>query len=113
MPHDGPFESTQGQGSTSTSNIPIPLPLVDHYAPLIGPHALAVYLYLARIANDEGWSFPSLQSIATATGMSRKTALKSTRILEEHRLIDVYMRNEDDGGRLSNLYVLRTVEGER
>ena len=69
--------------------------LRDGWAALVGPHAIAVYVALALHADaDTRVCWPSYQTLADLTGMSRYQAIRCVRLLERHRFIRVARRRK-------------------
>ncbi|MEZ5671905.1 MAG: helix-turn-helix domain-containing protein [Thiotrichaceae bacterium] len=71
----------------------------------IGAVGIAIYQALASRA-WEGQCFPSYQTIAEDTGVSRPTAIKYIKILQDAGLIEVQPRHNRRGDPTSNLYTL-------
>lgn len=71
----------------------------------IGAVGIAIYQSLASRAWD-GQCFPSYQTIADDTGVSRPTAIKYIKILQQAGLIEVQPRHNRRGDPSSNLYTL-------
>jgi len=87
--------------------------VIDVFGPVVGPNAIAVYLVLARHANnDTRKAWPSFATIAKMAGMSRPTAIKAVGRLVEAGLIAVEKRSSGYGDWDSNAYVLLAVEAE-
>ena len=88
--------------------------VVDDFAPVMGRYsfgatALAVYAVLARRADREGDSWPSLGLIADESGASQRTVHKALRLLEVLGLVEVTLCYEQGSNRqTSNLYTLLT-----
>ena len=75
----------------------------------ISEHAKIVYLYLCRCADDESQAFPSYSTIAKRCSISRRTALRAVRELQDVGLLEVKNRQMLKNGKLlytSNLYIL-------
>jgi hypothetical protein len=89
--------------------------IVDDFAPVMarysaGVAALSVYIALARHADRQGESWPSLTTIATEVGVSSRTVQRAIRLLEVLGLIDVTSCYEEGSHRqTSNLYTLLTL----
>lgn len=56
-------------------------------AAAVGPHALAVYVYLCRKANQSGVTWPSQATMAKNAGISKRMVDKCIQTLEAHKLI--------------------------
>lgn len=70
--------------------------------------AVRVYIELARYADgDTGEAFPSVDTIGAGAGYSRTTVKQAIKALVRIGAVTVHERVADDGGRSSNLYVLR------
>ena len=88
--------------------------IVDDFAPVMGRYtfgaaALAVYAVLARRADREGHSWPSLALIAAEAGSCPRTVHKALRLLELLGLIEIAACYETVSQRqTSNLYTLLT-----
>ena len=61
--------------------------VIQDYASKIGSTAIAVYNFLAAMANNKQSCFPSQKYIAEKIGYSRSTVNRSIQLLEEHSLI--------------------------
>jgi len=74
------------------------------------PTEKAVYYTISSYAH---WTtkeaFPSVDTIARDTGVSRQTAHRAIRKLKEHGLIDVKNRYYEGGGQKSNKFTLLDV----
>lgn len=71
------------------------------------PQQIAAYCYLARCANQGSKAFPSYNTIANKTGMSRSTAIRVVAELEELKLIRKIIRKSDNRTEnYSNVYVV-------
>lgn len=64
---------------------------------------LLVYIYLCRCGNHGGKAFPSYQTIADKTGMSKRQAMKSVSNLMQNNYISKKPRSTTKG-KQSNLY---------
>jgi hypothetical protein len=88
--------------------------VIDEFAPVMGRYpfgavALAVYAVLARRADRERDSWPSLGLIAEASGSGERTVQKALRLLELLGLIEISTCYEQESQRqTSNLYTLLT-----
>jgi DNA-binding MarR family transcriptional regulator len=81
--------------------------ILTEFGPRIGPHALAIYLALARFAdNTTRTCYPSVPTVARLTGMSRPTATKALRTLEKAGLISIKRRRTPSGDPSSHEYTL-------
>jgi DNA-binding Lrp family transcriptional regulator len=68
---------------------------------------IVVYCYLARCSNQGTNAFPSYNTIAKRTGMSRSTAIRVVAELEELKLIRKIVRKSDTKTEnYSNIYVV-------
>jgi hypothetical protein len=68
----------------------IPNEIIDAHARAIGPYGVAVYCVLVSFFNRaEAEAWPSLTTIATKLGISRRKALQTIQELEKHGLIEV------------------------
>ncbi len=84
--------------------------VLDIYGPKIGPYGIAVYSALARYADREQTCYPSLKSIASKTGISRRTVIGTLQKLVGLGLIEVERRHSPKGDRASNLYILLPID---
>jgi hypothetical protein len=88
--------------------------VIDEFAPVMGRYpfgaaALAVYAVLARRADRDGDSWPSLGLIANESGSSTRTVHKALRLLELLGLVEIAVCYERGSRRqTSHLYTLRT-----
>ena len=80
--------------------------LLDRYGERLGPYGLAVYMALARFANQESECFPSQSTLAKRTGMSRMQVSREIEKLKQLNLIDGNQQFGTNGQKRSNLYVL-------
>jgi len=80
---------------------------IDRAAHLVGPIAGAIYMSLARHANQVSQaSWPSLSTLAREWGISRPTVCKAIKILEEYGLIKVERHPEAARRHIANIYIL-------
>jgi len=81
--------------------------LLDEFGTLLGPYGLAVYMVLARYANNETQEcWPSTRKIAELTGMSRTTVKKELRTLQRLGVVTV----QSGRGRYNpNRYTLQDI----
>ena len=92
--------------------------IVDTFGPVMGRYpfgatALAVYAVLARRADRDGDSWPSLDLIAGESGAGRRTVHKALRLLELLGLVEIASCYEQGSQRrTSNLYTLLTPPEE-
>jgi hypothetical protein len=92
--------------------------IVDTFGPVMGRYpfgatALAVYAVLARRADRNGDSWPSLDLIAGESGAGRRTVHKALRLLELLGLVEIASCYEQGSQRrTSNLYTLLTPPEE-
>lgn len=85
--------------------------IIDEYLPKIGANGLAVYMVLARYANNEsGKCFPSIKEIAKGLGISARSVQYTLRKLKTVGLISIEARTSKSGGQSSNLYTLLPIE---
>lgn len=81
--------------------------ILDHYGQKLGPYGLAVYMALCRFADkDDQDCFPSQETIAKLTGMSKPKVIDRLKLLKKLGLIDWHHRKRKDGGQTSNMYYL-------
>lgn len=81
--------------------------LIDHYAAIVGPSAMLVYMALVR-HTDAGTQqcFPSVRYLRDKLAMSKTTILKAIGILTHAGLLHVTVRQSSIGDPESNLYTL-------
>lgn len=85
--------------------------IVDVYGPQIGATGIALYVALARFANNtSGECYPSISTLAARINVSEPTVRKYLNILQEHGLITIEHRPGEDGNNYSNLYTLLRIE---
>lgn len=75
--------------------------LYDNYGAQLGPYGLAVYVALCRYANQDSECWPSYNTIAEGTGMSRRKVIYEIHKMERLQIIAVE-RNQHT----SNVFVL-------
>lgn len=81
--------------------------IIDEYGGKLGPHGLAIYYALCRHANENRECWPSYQTLAHETGMSRRQAIREVGRLLAMGFIGKVSRFEDKyGDQDTNLYVL-------
>ena len=78
--------------------------VIRKYAPKVGALGIAVYNYLASLANTDQYCYPSQARIGEVLGYSRTTINRAIKRLEEHGLILV-----DKSGRYQQVYRLLRV----
>jgi DNA-binding transcriptional MocR family regulator len=71
----------------------IPKAVIQEYASRIGAMGIAVYNFLASMADRNQSCFPSQRYMAERLGYSRSTMSRAIKCLEEHRLIRKEMRS--------------------
>jgi hypothetical protein len=78
------------------SNVPgwfrVPNALLRDHAGEIGAAGIALYCALAMHANKDGACWPSLGTLADLTGLSRRTVIRTIRVLERASLVKVERR---------------------
>src|SRR5215211_6743429 len=88
--------------------------VIDDFAPVMGQYpfgaaALAVYAVLARRADRDGDSWPSLGLIAEDSGTSTSTVKRALRLLELLELVEIAVCYEQGSQRqTSHVYTLLT-----
>lgn len=80
--------------------------VIRQYSPTVGVYGIAVYNYLASLANARQVCFPSQKHIADVLGFSKASVVKAVRRLEESGLIRV-----DRTRRVHHVYHLLRVRG--
>jgi len=83
--------------------------LIDKYGETIGAHGIAVYVTLARHANNNK-CWPSIGTIGKKIGASRPTVKKALDALQAVGLITVLRRRTDCGDSDTNLYTLERIK---
>lgn len=76
-------------------------------------HELAVYGYLARLGNNGGKAFPSYETIAKKTGMSRSTAMRCVKELETRKFIVKKVRKTNKSLNQTNIYKVQHTLTEK
>lgn len=67
--------------------------------------ARTVYRALLRYANRKTWScYPSINTLAKDTGLSKATIIRQLKNLEKNNLIIKIHRTRKDNGKTSNMY---------
>ena len=73
----------------------------------LSPHCFMVYMFLKSSSNrDSNECWPSLNTIARKTGVSRSTVEKAIGILKSQNLITVKNRTKDNH-KISNMYTVK------
>lgn len=86
--------------------------LLDRFGAQLKAHGLAVYMALARFANQDGACWPSLSTIAKLTGMSRRQVIRELAELQALSLIAVTPQIDGNTAEhKANLYTLLDVSG--
>lgn len=75
--------------------------LYDNFGSRLGPYGLAVYMALCRYANQDSECWPSYNTIAKGTGMSRRQVIREIAKMELLRVLAVE-RNQHT----SNVFIL-------
>ena len=70
-------------------------------------HAKIVYLFLCRCSDEDGKSFPSYSKIAEKCDISKPTAMKAIRELENSDILVKEKRENINGDQTSNLYTIK------
>ena len=76
------------------------------WARVLGPYTVSVYTAIAMHANDKQKAWPSYQTIAKQTGMSRRNAIRGVQTLAKYRIIRVEDRHDSDGHQETNMFTL-------
>ena len=79
----------------------------------IGPTAFAIYAALAKHTDTEGTCYPSVSTLGTITGLSRRTVQLALRRLQKEGLVMVVVSKNDVGRSLANLYKLTHLPPDR
>lgn len=81
--------------------------LIDHYAKIVGPAAIVVYMALVRHADATTQEcFPSYRNLAGKLAMSQRTIIRAINTLQTFGLISIKRRASTAGDSDSNLYTL-------
>ena len=81
--------------------------LISLYESELPPRATAVFLYLYQRCNKEDCCFPAIKTICIDTHLSRSTVKRAINDLTNAGFIIKEERYRENGGKSSNLYVLR------
>lgn len=79
--------------------------IYDVFGGVMGSHALAVYHYLCRRANDDERAWPKIKTIQSQTKLSPSSVRRAIEDLERLQLISV-AETFDDNGQAENVYTL-------
>lgn len=82
---------------------------LDAYGKLLKAHGIAVYVALARFANQEDECWPSRRAIHERTGVSIPQINREINKLVSYSLITVAPQYNEAGDQTSNLYTLLDV----
>lgn len=77
------------------------------YASEISSRCVNVYLYLYQRANKEASCFPSINTICKDLKLSRSTVKRALTDLAKQGFLIRNERFRENGGRSSNLYILK------
>jgi hypothetical protein len=83
--------------------------VIDDFGPILKSWGLAVYLCLARHANQDSQAWPSQNTIAKEIGLSRGKVRDGIALCEETGLIKTHRRKNEDGSYSSTVYTLLPV----
>lgn len=84
--------------------------IIDKYGEQLGAYGLAVYMCLARFTNQEMVSWPSYETIAKRTGISRRKVITEVAKLVELGLVEVTPQyNPETKEHRSNLFTLTSA----
>lgn len=87
--------------------------ILDEYGKVLGPHGIAVYACLARLAGQDRSCQPGYATIATYTGMSKRQVLREIAKLADLGLILITpRRNPRTKEHNTNLYTLTGWQSE-
>ncbi len=78
--------------------------------PNLSDKAKGVYVYLSRIADNDGYCFPFHKTIATRCSISESAVRKAITELEANGLLTKVVRRVSRRGGSSNIYQLHKVE---
>ncbi len=65
-----------------------------------------VMLAIGDNANDEGFCYPSLNTLVSKTSLSKKTVIKHIKELEQNNLLLSKKRSKKNGGRYTSIYII-------
>ena len=82
--------------------------LYDNYGAQLGPYGLAVYMALCRYANQDSECWPSYNTIAAGTGMSRRKVIYEIQKMEALQIIAVERNHHS-----SNVFILLDTSAPR
>lgn len=86
--------------------------IIDNYGSELGVYGIALYTTLCRFAsNDRQDCFPSHETLATRTSMSKRQVIRVLKQLEELGLIKWNRQYTEAGKQMSNLYLLLDPPG--
>ena len=72
--------------------------------------AKIVYFYLSDRADQEGYCFPAINTIARELSISRSTVKRAIQDLERHGYLEMTQRFRKNGGNYTLLYRVRQGE---
>lgn len=85
--------------------------VVDVFGPQIGADGIAVYMVLARHANQEQASWPAIQTIARKTNLSARQVSRALKKLQDVGLLAAEEQHDESGRQLTNRYILLPIDG--
>lgn len=81
--------------------------IIDKHGAELGAYGLAVYMCISRFINQEGVAWPSYETIAKRTGISRRKVISEVQKLVDLGLVEVTQQfNPHTGEHRSNLFSL-------
>jgi hypothetical protein len=81
--------------------------IIDDYGKDLGAYGIAIYATLCRFANNDRQDcYPSHETLAELTGMSKRQVIRILKQLEELELIRWERQYTESGKQTSNLYLL-------
>lgn len=83
--------------------------LLDRFGAQLKAHGLAVYMALARFADQDSTCWPSLATISRKTGVSRPQVIREITKLKALNLIAVEHQVNEKGEFSSNIYTLLDI----
>lgn len=100
-------EDRRKQGYFTVDNV-----LIDDYGAQLGPYGIATYTALARFANKDSECWPSHDTVAKRTGMSKRQVGREVAKLANLKLIEIVPRfDPETKEHKANLYILLEVGG--
>jgi Helix-turn-helix domain len=90
----------------------IPDALFDHYAEKIGALGLVLYTVLRKYADGQGYCWPSHETMARESGMSKASVKRTLKVLRQHGLATWQAHRDPKGDPDANTYRVLPVGGQ-